>query len=508
MNNNLTLSSSQRLGRVYLLASLNLVATMTFAQTPVPAIKGTKTDNNYANTTEVSKVKGSSDAQVLAEIEGDYGIGDVVRIVITTPKPVTDPLGGSTNRTPSGIKITPPNIQITPPIGNRPSPDQETTPPQYNLENEQPNGSLPTPVTATPNGNRTPQATTPPPYNQPNSQMTPIANRPVPQQATKQPAFEYYNSKGERIAPPNPDGTFPNGKMTPIANRPAPQQATKPPVFEYYNSKGERIAPPTPPILPNENRANPSAPIANRPAPQQSTKPPVFEYYNSKGERIQPPTPPTLPNENRANPSAPIANRPAPQQSTKPPVFEYYNSKGERIPPPNVNKPNPNAQTPPIANRPVPQQATTPPQYNTPNTRNNTPIGQPTGTTPNNPIVQTNTPIVESKNPFSNTTITASTSDKLDLTNVTQKEDGGRTETTTNSSIRTPRERIEREDKQERAVSPSSGRVASGGRSSRASKSSGFSFKDIFSGMGGTGLKETKRRNMKSHRKYGCYRFN
>jgi hypothetical protein len=423
MNNNL-ITASIGLGRVSLWASLNLVATMTFAQTPVPpAIKGTKTDNSYANTTEVSKAKGASDAQVLSEIEGDYGLGDVVRIVITTPKPVTDPLGGSTNRTPSSIKMTPPTIQIAPPIGNRPAPEQETTPPQYSLDNGQPNGSLPTPVTATPNGqltpngNRTPQvATTTPPYNKPNGQMTPIANRPVPQQATKQPVFEYYNSKGERIAPPNADGSFPNGKLTPIANRPAPPQGTKPPVFEYYNSKGERI------------------------------------------------------------------------------------------PPPNVvNKPNPNAQTPPIANRPVPQQTTTPPQYNTP-------TGQPMASTPNNPNGQTTTPTTtpttESKSPFSNTNITASTSDKLDLTTVTRKEDGGTTTTTTNSSIRTPRERTERAERPERAVSPSSGRVAAGGRSSRASKSSGFSFKDIFSGIGNMGLKETKRRKMKSHRKYGCYRFN
>jgi hypothetical protein len=462
MNNNLTISS-QRLGRVYLLASLNLVATMTFAQTPVPpAIKGTKTDNSYANTTEVSKTKGASDAQVLSEIEGDYGIGDVVRIVITTPKPVTDPLAGSTNRTPSGIKMSPPTIQIALPIGNRPAPEQETTAPPYSLDNGQPNGSLPTPVTATPNSNRTPQApTTTPQYNKPNGQMTPIANRPVPQQATKQPAFEYYNSKGERIVPPNPDGSFPNGKMSPIANRPTPQQATKPPVFEYYNSKGERIAPPTPPTLPNENRANPNGQMS------------------------------------------PIANRPTQPQGTKPPVFEYYNSKGERIPPPNVvNKPNPNAQTPPIANRPVPQQTTTPPPYNTP-------TGQSTvTTTPNDPIVETNTPTLSSKSPFSNTSITASTSDKLDLTSVTQKVEGGMTTATTNSSIRTLGERVERAERPERAVSPSSGRVASRGRSSKASKSSRFSFRDIFSGIGGTGFKETKRRNMKSHRKYGCYRFN
>ncbi|MDZ7878173.1 MAG: hypothetical protein U5L45_10910 [Saprospiraceae bacterium] len=366
--------SSFRLGKVYLLASINVVATITFAQTPVsPAIKGTKTDNSYANTTEVSKTKAASDAQVLSEIEGDYGIGDVVRIVITTPKPVINPLGGSTNRTPSGIKMTPPSIQTTPSIGNRPSLEQTTTPPQYSLDNAQPNGSLSTPVTATPTTNRTPQGTTTTPqYNKPNGQVTPIGNRPVPRQNTKQPVFEYYNSKGERITPPNPDGTFPNGKMTPIANRPAPKQTTTPP------------------------------------------------QYNT---------------------------------SIRQPIGQ--------------------------------------------------PIGQPTaGTTPNDPIAQTSTDIVSLKSPFSNTTTTASTSDKLDLTNATQKEDGG---TTTNESIRTPRERVER---QERAVSPSSGRVASGGRHSKASKSSGFSFKNIFAGMGGMGLKETKRRDMKSRKKYGCYKFN
>ena len=400
MNNNSS-TSSLRLGRMYLWASLNLISTVTFAQTTLPpAIRGAKTDNNYANTTEINKTKGASDAQVLAEIEGDYGIGDVVRIVITTPKPVTDPLANSGHNGSSSVKISRPGIPtglISPPIGNLPAPQQETTPPAYSNANEQPS-------TITPTANRT----------NPNGQFTPIANRPAPQQTTtaKPIVYEYYNSKGQRIPPPNSNAPNNNGQFTPIANRPAPQQST----------------------------------------------------------------------------------------TTKPIVYEYYNAKGQRIPPPNTNAPNPNGQFTPIANRPAPQQTTTPPQYN------NTPQ-QPIATTPNKPNVEATTPNIVSKTPNSNTNYTASTNSKMDFMNVTQKEEVNEKEIVTNKSVTTPAEKTERVERTERAQSTRSERSSSGG-SSRASKSSGFSFRDIFSGLGGSGLKSTKHRNMKSSKKYGCYRFN
>jgi hypothetical protein len=441
MNSNSS-TSSLRLGRMYLWASLNLISTVTFAQTmPPPAIRGAKTDNNYANTTEINKTKGASDAQVLAEIEGDYGIGDVVRIVITTPKPVTDPLANSGHNGSSSVKMSRPGIPtglISPPIGNLPAPQQETTPPAYSNTNEQP-------TTTTPTANRT----------NPNGQFTPIANRPAPLQTTaaKPIVYEYYNSKGQRIPPPNTNAPNNNGQFTPIANRPVPQQTMTPP--QYNNTNGKpKVESPT------ANRTNPNGqftPIGNRPAPQQST-------------------------------------------TAKPIVYEYYNAKGQRIPPPNSNTPNNNGQSTPIANRPAPQQTTTPPQYN------NTPQ-QSITTTPNKSNVEVTMPNIVSKTPFSSTNYTASMNDKLDFTNVSQKEYAPEKEVVTNKSVSTTSEKTERVERTERAQSTRSERSSSSG-SSRASKSSGFSFKDIFSGLGGSGLKSTKHRNMKSSKKYGCYRFN
>lgn len=244
MNINL-IYSSLALGRVHLMVPISLISTLTFAQ--APAVKGAKTDNNYANTTEINKTKGSSDAQVLAEIEGDYGIGDVVRIVVTTPKPVTNPLAHSGNANPSSVNLGQPNFptgQISPPINNLPAPQQPTIPPQYNGSSEAPIAAVPT-------------------NNQPNNgQFTPINNRSTtPQTATTAPKFEYEyrNSKGQIIPNPNanklPNNQPNNGQFTPINNRPTtPQTATAAPKFEYEyrNSKGQ--------IIPNPNANKPSNP--------------------------------------------------------------------------------------------------------------------------------------------------------------------------------------------------------------------------------------------------------
>jgi hypothetical protein len=403
MNINFPNSSLQRV-RVYLWASLNLVTTLTFAQ--APAIKGAKTDNNYANTTEINKTKGASDAQVLSEIEGDYGLGDVVRIVITTPKPVTEPLSNSGHNGSSSIKMGRPPLpsgQMSPPIGNLPAPQQETGTPQYKIEKEQ----FPTPVTAENNNN------------------------------------------------PSRNGNF-----TPITNRTMPQQTAKPIVYEYYNSKGQLIPPPTANGNNNPNRNGDFTPIANRPAPQQTMKPIVYEYYDSKGRLIPPPTANGNNNPNRNGDFTPIANRPAPQQTAKPIVYEYYNSKGQLIPPPTANTPKTAAPTPNIANQ-------------TPNI--NVPIG-----TPN--LGQSN------------------------VSNAGKKEEIISNETVIDKTISATNEKAERAERTERSSTRSESSGSSGG--SRASKSSGFSFKNIFSGFGGSGMKTTKRRNMSSHKKYGCYRFN
>jgi hypothetical protein len=392
MNINLS-NSSLGLGTICLWVSLNAHSTTSFAQ--APAVKGAKTDNNYANTTEINKTKGASDAQVLAEIEGNYGIGDVVRIVITTPKPTTEPLANPNNGRSNSIRIGKPNIpagQISPPIGNLPAPQQGTTPPQYVPENDQPTASDPNPQRPNANG-----------------QMTPIGNRPAPRQTTTNPQYNGNNTPNGQPMASNPNTQRPNanGQMTPIGNRPAPLQNGKPPI-----------------------------------------------------------------------------------------VYEYYNSKGERIPPPNAN-----GMTP-IANRPAPQQTTTPPQYNAPN-------GQPNGSTPNAPMAQTTTPNLPAKTPLVNgpqavptPAITGST---------TTNEPTAQTETITskNASSQTEKtERISKEDRETRAAARSERAASSGGGSrSKASRSSGFSFSDIFS-FGGSGMKTTKRRNMRSSKKYGCYRFN
>ncbi len=61
------------------------------------SVKGTKTDKTFANTTEIYKSKSASDAQVLAELESDFGIGDVVRISDAPPVSTTVPLSRTTS---------------------------------------------------------------------------------------------------------------------------------------------------------------------------------------------------------------------------------------------------------------------------------------------------------------------------------------------------------------------------------------------------------------------------
>jgi hypothetical protein len=50
-------------------------------------IRGSKTDEKFANTTVVYKETGAIDAQVLAQLEATMGMGDVVRITTAPPKP-------------------------------------------------------------------------------------------------------------------------------------------------------------------------------------------------------------------------------------------------------------------------------------------------------------------------------------------------------------------------------------------------------------------------------------
>ncbi len=82
-----------KIGLYFFLCNFTVLA---FTQTP-NNIKGVKTDNTYANQTEVSKAKNATDEQVLNDLQGDYGLGDVVRIVVNTPKPAVDPLASKSN---------------------------------------------------------------------------------------------------------------------------------------------------------------------------------------------------------------------------------------------------------------------------------------------------------------------------------------------------------------------------------------------------------------------------
>ena len=55
-------------------------------------VKETLTNKNYANTTEVHKTASATDAEVLNQLEGNYGIGDEVRISVAPPPKTTDSL--------------------------------------------------------------------------------------------------------------------------------------------------------------------------------------------------------------------------------------------------------------------------------------------------------------------------------------------------------------------------------------------------------------------------------
>jgi hypothetical protein len=59
-------------------------------------VKEVLTNKNYANTTEIHKKETATDADVLSQLEGNYGIGDEVRISIAPPPKVSDSLSKKT----------------------------------------------------------------------------------------------------------------------------------------------------------------------------------------------------------------------------------------------------------------------------------------------------------------------------------------------------------------------------------------------------------------------------
>jgi hypothetical protein len=78
--------------RISLWLYLCFFCSLSFAQSNQGgAVKGTRTDKNFANTTAIYKSEKASDEQVLTEIEGEYGLGDMVRISNAAPASVVLP---------------------------------------------------------------------------------------------------------------------------------------------------------------------------------------------------------------------------------------------------------------------------------------------------------------------------------------------------------------------------------------------------------------------------------
>ena len=273
MNTNIFLSSCAY-RKLCFWASLSLVTTALSAQTPTNphAIRGAKTDNSYSNTTEVSKTKNATDEQVLSQIEGNYGLGDVVRIVITTPKPATEPLGRSTSGKPSTINVssipipmgqlTPNNNLSIPQQGKSDDYAQPAKSDDYNLRN----AAKPT------KSDDYAQPKKSDDYNLRNGA------KPTKSDDYAQPKkLDNYNFQNGTKPSKSSDYVRPNGSKpygsdgqftTPSGNRPTPQQATTP---VKYDDNGR-------PIRPKSNYSTTQwTPIANKPVPQQPTTPPQYQ---------------------------------------------------------------------------------------------------------------------------------------------------------------------------------------------------------------------------------------
>ena len=167
MNN--TIIFSKIFKRIYVGGLLIFICGFAYAQ-KTPSIKDVKTDNVYANTTEVNKSKYATDAQVLAEIEGNYGIGDIVRIV---------------ERPPVVVQKERPIVAPSPPVFTESKPSQQPTTP--NLAAKTPGlAKNERPITATPRN--------------PSTQQVPPQQPITPNLAAKTPAID----KSDRVAVATP----------------------------------------------------------------------------------------------------------------------------------------------------------------------------------------------------------------------------------------------------------------------------------------------------------------
>lgn len=100
-------------------AALLLAGTTLSAQN----IKETVTDEKYANTTIVYKKGNANDAEILGQLNGSYGMSDVVRIAVAPPKPaaipvakIEKPTAAATVHTVKSNAMVAPKITVTQPV--------------------------------------------------------------------------------------------------------------------------------------------------------------------------------------------------------------------------------------------------------------------------------------------------------------------------------------------------------------------------------------------------------
>ncbi len=111
-------------------AALLLAGTTLSAQN----IKETVTDEKYANTTIVYKKGNANDAEILGQLNGSYGMSDVVRIAVAPPKPAAIPVAKiekpTTAATVHSVRpnaVAAPKLIATQPIATAPTKPVATT---------------------------------------------------------------------------------------------------------------------------------------------------------------------------------------------------------------------------------------------------------------------------------------------------------------------------------------------------------------------------------------------
>ena len=111
-------------------AALMLAGTTLSAQN----IKETVTDEKYANTTIVYKKGNANDAEILGQLNGSYGMSDVVRIAVAPPKPaaipvakIEKPTAAATVQSVRPNAVAAPKLTTTQPVATAPAKPVATT---------------------------------------------------------------------------------------------------------------------------------------------------------------------------------------------------------------------------------------------------------------------------------------------------------------------------------------------------------------------------------------------